>query len=201
MAGMKLASLTSRQRDIYEFLKDKILNRGYGPTVREIGNEFGIRSPNGVMCHLKALEKKGMILRESHMSRAIQLAEKPTRATSLGLLGLISHNQPLSAQKEGDSVDFMDVFGSGDHVCVKAKDDSFCDDGIEAGDFVVVRKQDSCRDGDRVLALIDGQNAVLRRYFADSRGVRLEPLTSSKKSIHSNNVLVLGVIVGMVRKF
>jgi repressor LexA len=82
----KLSTLTPRQRDIYEFLKDKILNRGYGPTVREIGNEFGIRSPNGVMCHLKALEKKGLISRESHMSRAIQLSDKPQRATSVALL-------------------------------------------------------------------------------------------------------------------
>ncbi len=201
MANAKLASLTPRQRDIYEFLKDKILNRGYGPTVREIGVEFGIKSPNGVMCHLKALEKKGLIQRESHMSRAIQLADKPHRATSLNLLGQVTNGQPLIAAKEGDAVDFMDVFGSGDHVCVKVKDDSFGDDGIDAGDFVIIRKQGSCRDGDRVLAIIDGQKAVLRRYFTDSRGVRLEPLTSSKKALHSSSVSVQGVIVGIVRKF
>ena len=68
-------TLTNRQQQIYDFLRDKIVNRGYGPTVREIGNQFGIRSPNGVMCHLKALEKKGYIKRESHLSRAIQLCE------------------------------------------------------------------------------------------------------------------------------
>ncbi len=67
--------LTARQKEIYDFLKDKIINRGYGPTVREIGIAFKIRSPNGVMCHLKALERKGMITRESHMSRAIQLTD------------------------------------------------------------------------------------------------------------------------------
>lgn len=67
--------LTARQKQIYDFLKDKIINRGYGPTVREIGNHFKIRSPNGVMCHLKALERKGLITRESHMSRAIQLTD------------------------------------------------------------------------------------------------------------------------------
>ncbi len=202
MANTKLATLTPRQRDIYEFLKDKILNRGYGPTVREIGNEFGIRSPNGVMCHLKALEKKGLILREAHMSRAIQLADKPHRATSVTTLGVIASNQPLvAAARGGDSVDFMDVFGSGDHVCVKVKDDSFSEGGLEAGDFVIVRKQESCREGDRVLALVDGQNAVLRRYFTDPKGARLEPLTSSKKPIYSASVSVLGVIVGLVRKY
>ena len=196
----KLASLTPRQRDIYEFLKDKILNRGYGPTVREIGNEFGIRSPNGVMCHLKALEKKGLISRESHMSRAIQLADKPSRATSVALLGQISAGAPLASGKEGEVVDFMDVFGSGDHACVKVKDDSFSSDGIAAGDFVIVRKQETCRDGDRILALVDGRDAVLRRYYTDAKGVRLEPLTSSRKAIHAANVTVLGVVVGIVRK-
>lgn len=199
-SNTKLASLTPRQRDIYEFLKDKILNRGYGPTVREIGNEFGIRSPNGVMCHLKALEKKGLITRESHMSRAIQLNDKPARATSVDMLGQFSANSPLSASKDGETADFMDVFGSGDHACVKVKDDSCGDDGISKGDFVIIRKQETCRDGDKVLALVDGRNAVLRRYFTDPKGVRLEPLTSSKKPITRNAVSVLGVLVGVVRK-
>ena len=206
MANTKLATLTARQRDIYEFLKDKIMNRGYGPTVREIGNEFGIRSPNGVMCHLKALEKKRMITREAHMSRAIQLQDKPHRATSVSLLGQVSANSPLSSAKEGDSVDFMDVLGSGDHACVRAKDDSFAGEGIDQGDYVVIRKQDNCRDGDRVLARVNGGDAVLRRYYTDAKGVRLEPLSSKKnsskkKAIVAANVKVLGVIMGLVRKF
>ena len=72
--------LTDRQRVVYEFIRDKIRNRGYGPTVREIGDQFNISSPNGVMCHLKALEKKGLITREPNMSRAIQLAAEPIEA-------------------------------------------------------------------------------------------------------------------------
>lgn len=81
------ASLTPQQQEIYGFLKDVILNRGYGPTIREIGSQFGIRSPNGVMLHLKALEKKGLITRESHMSRAIQLVDEqlPSRAITAEL--------------------------------------------------------------------------------------------------------------------
>jgi len=89
-------ALTSRQKQIYEFLKDKIRNRGYGPTVREIGTHFGIRSPNGVMCHLKALERKGLITRESHMSRAIQLSESPQLRTSLPLAGQIAESPPAA---------------------------------------------------------------------------------------------------------
>lgn len=201
MSNTRLATLTPRQRDIYEFLKDKILNRGYGPTVREIGLEFGIRSPNGVMCHLKALEKKGLITREPHMSRAIQLADKPHRATSVALLGQISASSPLTPAKESESVDFMDVFGSGDHACVRVKDGSFADDGVNEGDYVIIRKQEDCRDGDRVMALVDGRDAVLRRFYADPKGVRLEALDSKQKPILAPHVTILGLIAGIVRKY
>ena len=153
------------------------------------------------MCHLKALEKKGLITRESHMSRAIQLADKPARATSVDLLGQFSANEPLTAGKANEAADFMDVFGNGDHACVRVKDQSCEGDGIAQGDFVIIRKQEECRDGDRVLALVDGRDAVLRRYFADPKGVRLEPLTSSRKAIVRQAVTVLGVLVGVVRKF
>src|SRR6188768_2281604 len=105
----KKDSLTKRQREIYDFLKDKIVNRGYGPTVREIGTKFGIRSPNGVMCHLKALEKKGLISRESHMSRAIQLAE-PLSKLSMPLAGRVAAGNPLMALEQKETVDFSKLF-------------------------------------------------------------------------------------------
>src|SRR5579862_8105124 len=87
---MTKPSLTSRQQEIYDFLREKIVTRGYGPTVREIGLQFEIKSPNGVMCHLKALEKKGMISRESHMSRAIQLSNPPQPMTELPFVGSLT---------------------------------------------------------------------------------------------------------------
>src|SRR5262249_43533043 len=80
-----LEALTPRQREIYNFIRGKIQGRGYGPTVREIGVHFQIKSPNGVMCHLKALQKKGLIHREPNMSRAIQLLEDPVNAHHMGL--------------------------------------------------------------------------------------------------------------------
>src|SRR5438445_12139965 len=95
--------LTTRQRAIYDFIKDKIINRGYGPTVREIGAGFKIRSPNGVMCHLKALEKKGLISREAHMSRAIQISE-PLSKMSLHLAGRIAAGSPLMAIEQHEQV-------------------------------------------------------------------------------------------------
>ena len=194
-------SLTARQRDIYEFLKDLILNRGYGPTVREIGSQFGIRSPNGVMCHLKALEKKGLITREPHMSRAIQLTESPEARMSLPLAGQIAAGSPVLAVEEDERIDFSSMFDSDEHFCLRVKGDSMIEDQISEGDYVVVKKQDSCRDGEIVVALIDGQEATLKRFYKESNRIRLEPANSKMKPIFSDNVEIMGVVIGVVRRY
>ncbi len=193
-------ALTPRQREIYEFLKDKILNRGYGPTVREIGAHFDIKSPNGVMCHLKALEKKGLITRESHMSRAIQLTESPQKRMSLPLAGQIAAGSPVLAEEDTERVDFADLFDAEDHFCLKVKGDSMIEDHISEGDFVIVNKQSSCRDGEIVVALVDGQEATLKRFYKERDRVRLEPANSKMKPIYANNVDILGVVVGVIRR-
>src|SRR5450631_4432333 len=100
-----LETLTSRQREIYVFIRSKIQGRGYGPTVREIGLQFQIKSPNGVMCHLKALQKKGLIHREPNMSRAIQLLDDPTSAphpTGIKMLGRIAAGPMSEAIEQAD---------------------------------------------------------------------------------------------------
>ena len=119
-AVAKREQLTQRQRDVYEFIRERIFSRGYGPTVREIGKGFGIRSPNGVMCHLRALEKKGLISREPNMSRAIQLlGEHPTDA-GLPLAGRIAAGQPLEAVEQNDRINFSGLFDSNDHFVLEA---------------------------------------------------------------------------------
>ena len=102
--------LTKRQKDVYEFIRDKIRNRGYGPTVREIGDAFGIRSPNGVMCHLKAIEKKGLITREKNMSRAINLSCEPVEERGLPLYGMIAAGVLHEAVEQDERIDFTDLF-------------------------------------------------------------------------------------------
>ncbi|MFO0918325.1 MAG: transcriptional repressor LexA [Planctomycetaceae bacterium] len=194
-------ALTQRQREIYDFLRDKIVNRGYGPTVREIGLQFGIRSPNGVMCHLKALEKKGLISRESHMSRAIQLSNPPQPKTSMPLAGLIAAGQPLLALDQKERVDFSGLFNSDDHFCLRVKGDSMIEDHIAEGDYVVVRKQSDCRDGDIVVARVDGDEATLKRYYRETHRVRLEPANKGMKPIFTNKVALEGVVVGVIRQY
>ncbi len=194
--------LTERQQAIYDFLKDKIMNRGYGPTVREIGNHFGIRSPNGVMCHLKALERKGLITREAHMSRAIQLTDhSQMRPTSMKLAGQIQAGSPVLAVENEDKVDFSSLFDDESRFCLRVKGDSMIEDHIAEGDYVIVKKQNTCNDGDIVVALVDGSDATLKRFYKEADRVRLEPANSTMRPIYSNNVEVLGVVSGVIRQY
>jgi repressor LexA len=99
---MSMSELTSRQREVFEFIRGKITGRGYGPTVREIGDNFRISSPNGVMCHLKALEKKGLITREPNMSRAIQLTDAYKEERGMPLVGQIAAGNLSEAIEQAD---------------------------------------------------------------------------------------------------
>jgi repressor LexA len=194
--------LTKRQQLIYEFIKDKILNRGYGPTVREIGAHFGIRSPNGVMCHLKALEKKHMIVRDERMSRAIQLTDAPQlKRTSLPLVGQVAAGTPVLAVENRERVDFAPLFDDSQQFCLKVRGDSMIDAHIADGDYAIIRRQTTARDGDIVVALVDGQEATLKRFYKERGRIRLEPANSSLKPIYSSDVEILGVLVGVIRKY
>src|SRR5438093_13672853 len=117
-------NLTKRQKSVYEFIRDKIRNRGYGPTVREIGDQFDISSPNGVMCHLKALEKKGMITREKNMSRAIQLSREPVEERGLPLYGQVAAGVLHEAVEQQERVDFVDLFTRKNQFALKVQGDS-----------------------------------------------------------------------------
>jgi repressor LexA len=195
-------SLTEKQERVYEFIKDKIMNRGYGPTVREIGSAFGISSPNGVMCHLKALEKKGLITRESYMSRAIQLTDQPQlKRTSLPLAGQVAAGTPTLAIEDLERVDFASLFEEEETFCLKVKGDSMIEDHIAEGDYVVVRQTNRARDGDIVVALVDDDEATLKRFFREKDRIRLQPANKRMKPIYSNNVTVLGVVKGVIRDF
>jgi repressor LexA len=195
-------TLTKRQKQIYDFVKDKIMNRGYGPTVREIGKAFGIRSPNGVMCHLKALERKKLITREEHMSRAIQLTSQPQlKRTSLPLAGTIAAGSPVLAVEDMDRKDFAGLFKDEDHFCLKVKGESMIGEHIAEGDFAVIKRQKTARDGDIVAALVDGSDATLKRFYKEKGRFRLEPANSRMKSIYSTDVEIIGVLVGVIRQY
>jgi repressor LexA len=201
MPNERLGKLTSRQREIFDFIRSKIFERGYGPTVRETADRFGIRSPNGVMCHLRALEKKNIIRREPNMSRAIQLVDDGPSDTGMPLAGVIAAGKPIEAIEQEERIDFRDMFGKPDLFALQVKGQSMIEDQIADGDIVVVKKQETARDGQIVVALLSDGEATLKRFFRESNRVRLEPANREMKPIYSKNVRIMGVVVGVVRQY
>jgi repressor LexA len=199
-----LDALTQRQREIYRFIRDKIQGRGYGPTVREIGTEFKIKSPNGVMCHLKALQKKGLIHREPNMSRAIQLLDDPTTAphpTGVKMLGRIAAGSPIEAIEQDEELAFTDWEGADDKFALRVSGDSMIEEHIADGDFVVIQRKEQARDGQIVAVRDEEGEATLKRFFKEKNRVRLEPANKHMKPIYRDKVKILGVLVGVVRKY
>ncbi|MEN6459623.1 MAG: transcriptional repressor LexA [Thermoguttaceae bacterium] len=195
-------SLTKRQQEVYEFIRGKIRNRGYGPTVREIGAEFGIKSPNGVVCHLDALVKKGLITREPNMSRAIQLAAEPIEVRGLPLAGSIAAGVLHEAIEQNERVDFQQMFDPGKKslFVLRVRGESMIEDQIADGDYVVVQKQRTARKGQIVVAITGEGEATLKRWFPEKNRIRLEPANSTMKPIYVKDARVLGVVVGVVRQ-
>lgn len=194
--------LTDRQRDVYKFIREKIRGRGYGPTVREIAARFGILSPNGVVCHLKALEKKGLITREPNMSRAIQLSAEPIEERGLPLAGSIAAGVLHEAIEQNERVDFQEMFDphAKNLFTLQVQGESMIEDQIADGDYVVVQKQRTARKGQIVVAITDEGEATLKRWFPEKNRIRLEPANSTMKPIYVKDARVLGVVVGVVRK-
>ena len=196
------SSLTERQREIYDFIRSKIESRGYGPTVREIGLAFNIKSPNGVMCHLKALEKKGLIKREGFSARAIQLLDYRPDAAGLPFLGRVAAGSPTEAVQQEERLEFKELFGGPDNFVLQVHGQSMIEDHIEDGDFVVIHKKDTAADGERVVAMINDE-VTLKRLYREKNHIRLEPSNKAMDPIIVNSTddaRILGVLVGVLRK-
>jgi repressor LexA len=192
--------LTKRQKAVYDFIRDKIRNRGYGPTVREIGDEFNIRSPNGVMCHLKAIEKKGLITREKNLSRAINLVREPAEERGLPLYGMIAAGVLHEAVEQDERIDFTGLFNKKNLFALKVNGDSMIEDSIMDGDHVIVRKQRTARKGQIVVAITEEGEATLKRWYPEANRIRLEPANSAMKPIYVEDARILGTVVGVVRR-
>ena len=199
---MSIDLLTTRQRKVYMLIRDKILNRGYGPTVREIGHHFGISSPNGVMCHLKALEKKGLITREPNMSRAIQLTDAYKEEEGMPLVGLVAAGNLSEAIEQGDRFEFENMFPKRkNQFALKVKGESMIDAQIADGDTSSFVERPALP----TRAILWSQSlakAKQRSSIGSPRqsAIRLQPANSTMKPIYSRDAQVLGVVTGVIRK-
>jgi repressor LexA len=208
--------LTDRQREILEFISQSIRERGYPPTLREIGLQFGIRSTNGVNDHLRALEKKGHLLREDLKSRALRPVgpRGPVRATTrdedmveVPLIGRVAAGAPLLAVENVEDTVKVDRFFIGqtkEVFALRVKGDSMIEDGIFDGDYIFVRKQLQANRGDIVVAMINDE-ATVKRYYPEGDSIRFQPANSAMQPIMVRKrdfkaVNLIGLVVGVYRK-
>jgi repressor LexA len=223
------ASLTDRQKEVLDFISSSILERGYPPTLREIGEQLGIRSTNGVNDHLKALEKKGYLVREDLKSRALRPVSadgtigiaRHMASSSVGsapelsddlveipLVGRVAAGVPILAVENVEDTVKVDKFFVGANTkevfALRVKGDSMIDDGIHDGDFIFVRKSFDASKGDIVVALIEDE-ATVKRYYPEGDVIRFQPANQNMQPIlvkrkDFKSVNLIGIVVGVYRK-
>ncbi|MBD3298064.1 MAG: transcriptional repressor LexA [candidate division Zixibacteria bacterium] len=198
--------LTRRQQDIYEFVRDIIHTDGRPPTMREIGERFGIKSTNGVREALAVLERKGYIKRAPYLSRGIELVEEvPTNVMPIPVVGRVAAGLPLLAVENIDGHVAVDqsFLPSGEVFSLRVTGESMRDEGIKDGDLVLVKKQDSAYKGDIVVAVI-GEEATVKKFYPDRGRVRLEPANPEFGPIivdkNAPGFFIAGKVVGLLRR-
>lgn len=192
--------LTKRQSAVFKYIRETISERGYGPTVREIAEEFGIASPNGAMGHIRALTKKGLIKRTANRSRSIELTEMAhDQYDGLPLVGVVAAGLMHEAIEQNDRIVLDDMFSGKSNYVLQVSGDSMIDAQIADGDFIVVRRKRTADKGDIVVARTGEGEATVKYWHPEKNRVRLQPANKSMKPIYSKDAKVIGVVVGVIR--
>ena len=199
--------LTKRQQEIFDFIKKYSAKYGYPPTVRDIGKAVGLASSSTVHAHLANLEKVGLLRRDPSKPRAIELLDRAAdavtsvvRPNGLPLVGQVAAGQPILAEENiEDYISVPEVAGGEDgEYVLRVRGESMKNAGILEGDYVVVRPQDTAKDGEIIVALV-GEEATVKRFFKESDHIRLQPENETMEPIRSREVRVLGRVVGVFR--
>ncbi len=200
--------LTRKQREILDYLTETITMQGYAPSFEEIAERFGYQSLATVHEHLTNLERKGYIRRNYNESRAIEVL--PPRgtagATELPLLGTVAAGYPIESMMSGEVVPVPDAMlpRRGPNYALRVRGESMIDEQIRDGDLVVVNGRESADNGEMVIALVNGNEATVKRFYREPGGwIRLQPSNETMRPLRfqEGDVLIQGIVVGVIRKF
>lgn len=200
--------LTKRQSEILSYLQGHIHDRGYAPSFEEIAGQFGFQSLATVHEHLTNLERKGYIQRTHNESRAIEVLPPKGQAVAseIPLLGKVAAGTPIEALMHSETVAVPDHLlpRRGPNYALQVQGSSMIDEHIVDGDYVVVHSQQSADNGELVIALINGSEATVKRFFREPGGwIRLQPANGAMQPMRfqEREVLIQGVVVGIIRKY
>lgn len=202
-------ALTKRQREVLDFVSTFIQQQGYCPSFEEIGSGMGLSSLATVHKHISNLERKGEVKRDYNKSRSIDIVTRKAPKTRgalevrLPLMGRIAAGRPLEAVENPESISLSDITRSRDVFVLEVRGDSMQDEHIVEGDYVMVEKTNTARDGEIVVALVNGSDATLKRLYREGANIRLQPSNATMKPMRfpAQSVQVQGRVVGVLRKY
>ena len=199
--------LTRRQREIYQYLKEHIQDKGYAPSIAEIGKQFKLSSPATVHKHLSHLESKGLIRKHQNLSRAIEIVDEQPKglmSRECAVLGYIVAGKPIEVLENREMMSFLPNPDDKNIFILRVKGNSMIEDHIKDGDYVIVEKRDLANSGETVVALLDNDLATLKRFYKEADGsVRLQPANPKMDPIFvkQGDFKIQGVVIGVMRKF
>ena len=199
--------LTRRQKEILDYVGEHISREGYAPTIEEIGHHFGLSSLATVHKHLANLQEKGLIKRAWNRSRALELvpSEMSVKAVELPLMGRVAAGSPIEAVQSTETIWVPeDMIGRNATYVLQVKGESMIEEQIRDGDYVIVEDRETARDGEMVIALLDGENVTLKKMYREPGGrIRLQPANSQMDPLYveASRVRIQGVVIGVLRKY
>ena len=208
-------AITRRQKEVYDFLAKFVEENGYSPSFEEIGAGLGLTSLATVHKHISNLEQKGLLKRDYNRSRSIDLvkprgrmrqmmsAQTVEQDLSFPLLGRIAAGRPVEAVENPESISLGDFTRSKDVYVLQVKGESMQDEHIVDGDYVLVEKAQVSRDGEIVVALVNGSDATLKRIYTEGDKIRLQPSNAAMQPIvvPAASVQIQGRVIGVLRKY
>jgi len=206
-------ALTRRQKEVYDFLDQFIEEHGYSPSFEEIGAALGLSSSATVHKHLNNLQEKGLLSRDYNRSRSIDLVKMRKRTKqpapaaasgfSLPLMGVIAAGRPLEAVENPESISLGDFARSKDVYVLQVRGESMQDEHIVDGDYVLVEKTKTPRNGEIVVALVSKSETTLKRLYQEGETIRLQPSNATMKPIivPAAEVEIQGRVIGVLRKY
>ncbi len=198
--------LTKRQKEILDFITEFIGREGYSPSMEEIAEHFRFASLNAVFKHLESLSNRGYLRRDPNRARSIEIPrQKPEGIQTLPLLGLIAAGKPIEAFPTAETLqipeDLLPKHGS--CYVLRVQGESMIDEHIADGDYVVVESREEALNGETVVALVDGENVTLKRFYREGDFIRLQPANRQMSPIvlQGSRVRVQGVVVAVMRRY
>jgi len=198
-------AITKRQKEVIDFLSSFTQRNGYSPSYEEIASGLGLTSLATVHKHVTNLQNKGLLQRAHNRSRSIDVL--PQRAKKsfdrLPLLGRIAAGKPVEAIETAESISLGDIIGNREVYALEVRGDSMRDEHIVSGDYVLVERTRTAREGEIIVALIDGTDATLKRFYREGNLIRLQPSNKEMAPIYAQaaNVSIQGKVLGVLRKY